>query len=34
MPNDTRRSCNPLAIIPISPPGIGEVYALKEVFPD
>ena len=34
MPNDTRRSCNPLAIIRISPPGIGEVYALKEVFPD
>ena len=34
MPNDTRRSCNPLASITISPPGIGEVYALKEVFPD
>lgn len=34
MPNNTKRSCNPLAIITISPPGIGEVYALKEVFPD
>jgi len=34
VPNNTKRSCNPLAIITISPPGIGEVDALKEVFPD
>ena len=34
MPNATKRSCDPLAIIPISPTGVGEVCALKEVFPD